>query len=85
MVAKISIGSSLYGALAYHGEKINQEKGKLLVKNADFFEMPKPSHMSPEHSHEMTKHCHVLHHMKRYHDHMKSYRTTHDKKHAPTE
>lgn len=29
MVAKISFGSSLYGALAYNGEKINKEEGKL--------------------------------------------------------
>jgi hypothetical protein len=36
MVAKISIGSSLYGALAYNGEKINQEKGRLLVTNKIF-------------------------------------------------
>ncbi|MDR3652173.1 MAG: conjugal transfer protein MobB [Paludibacter sp.] len=36
MVAKISIGSSLYGALAYNGEKINEEKGKLLVTNKIF-------------------------------------------------
>lgn len=38
MVAKISIGSSLYGALAYNGEKINQEKGRLLVTNKIFDE-----------------------------------------------
>lgn len=31
MVAKISLGSSLYGALAYNGEKINKEEGKLLT------------------------------------------------------
>lgn len=30
MVAKISIGSSLYGALAYNGEKINESKGRIL-------------------------------------------------------
>lgn len=36
MVAKISIGSSLYGALAYNGEKINEAKGKLLVTNKVF-------------------------------------------------
>jgi hypothetical protein len=36
MVAKINIGSSLYGALAYNGEKINQEKGKLLATNKVF-------------------------------------------------
>lgn len=36
MVAKISIGSSLYGALAYNGEKINEGKGKLLVTNKVF-------------------------------------------------
>lgn len=33
MVAKISLGSSLYGALAYNGEKINKEKGRLLTTN----------------------------------------------------
>ena len=36
MVAKISFGSSLYGALAYNGEKINKEEGKLLVTNKIF-------------------------------------------------
>lgn len=36
MVAKISLGSSLYGALAYNGEKINEGKGKLLVTNKVF-------------------------------------------------
>lgn len=33
MVAKISLGSSLYGALAYNGEKINKGQGKLLGTN----------------------------------------------------
>ena len=33
MVAKISIGNSLYGALAYNGEKINEAKGRLLTTN----------------------------------------------------
>ena len=33
MVAKISVGSSLYGALAYNGEKINEAKGRLLATN----------------------------------------------------
>lgn len=36
MVAKISFGSSLYGALAYNGEKINEEEGKLLATNKIF-------------------------------------------------
>ena len=36
MVAKISIGSSLYGALAYNGEKINGAKGRLLASNRIF-------------------------------------------------
>jgi len=36
MVAKISLGSSLYGALAYNGEKINEGKVKLLVTNKVF-------------------------------------------------
>ena len=33
MVAKISVGKSLYGALAYNGEKINEAKGRLLTPN----------------------------------------------------
>ena len=33
MVAKISVGSSLYGAIAYNGEKINEAKGRLLTTN----------------------------------------------------
>ena len=33
MVDKISIGSSLYGALAYNSEKINKEEGRLLGAN----------------------------------------------------
>lgn len=33
MVAKISIGNSLYGALVYNGEKLNKEKGKLISSN----------------------------------------------------
>lgn len=33
MVAKISIGNSLYGALNYNGEKINKENGRLLDTN----------------------------------------------------
>ena len=36
MVAKISFGSSLYGALAYNGEKINKEEGNLLATNKIF-------------------------------------------------
>lgn len=33
MVAKISIGSSLYGALSYNGEKMNKEQGRVLGGN----------------------------------------------------
>ena len=33
MVAKISVGSSLYCAIAYNGEKINKEEGRLLTTN----------------------------------------------------
>ena len=33
MVAKISIGSSLYGALCYNGEKVNNENGRILGSN----------------------------------------------------
>ena len=36
MVAKISVGNSLYGALAYNGEKINEAKGRLLTANRIF-------------------------------------------------
>lgn len=36
MVAKISVGSSLYGALSYNGEKINKEKGRVLDTNKVF-------------------------------------------------
>ena len=36
MVAKISVGNSLYGALAYNGEKINEAKGRLLTTNRIF-------------------------------------------------
>ena len=36
MVAKISLGKSLFGALAYNGEKINKEQGKLLGTNKIF-------------------------------------------------
>lgn len=33
MVAKISIGSSLYGALSYNGEKVNETRGRILGSN----------------------------------------------------
>lgn len=33
MVAKISVGGSLYGSLAYNGEKINKEEGRVLGSN----------------------------------------------------
>ncbi len=33
MVAKISLGNSLYRALVYNGEKINKENGRLLATN----------------------------------------------------
>ena len=33
MVAKISVGNSLYGAIAYNGEKINEVRGRLLTTN----------------------------------------------------
>lgn len=33
MVAKISIGSSLYGAISYNGEKINEARGRILGSN----------------------------------------------------
>lgn len=37
MVAKISIGSSLYGALSYNGEKMNKEQGRVLGANKIIF------------------------------------------------
>ncbi|ATV51889.1 conjugal transfer protein MobB [Prevotella intermedia] len=36
MVAKISIGSSLYGALAYNAQKVNAGEGKFLASNKVF-------------------------------------------------
>ena len=36
MVAKITIGSSLFGAIRYNGEKVNQGKGQLLDTNKVF-------------------------------------------------
>ena len=36
MVAKISMGSSLYGALAYNAQKVNAGEGKLLAVNGVF-------------------------------------------------
>lgn len=36
MVAKINVGSSLYGALAYNGEKVNEGEGKLLLSSKIF-------------------------------------------------
>ena len=36
MVAKISIGSSLYGVLAYNAQKVNAGEGKLLATNRVF-------------------------------------------------
>lgn len=38
MVAKISVGNSLYGALAYNGEKINEGQGRLLATHKIFDE-----------------------------------------------
>lgn len=38
MVAKINVGSSLYGALAYNGEKINEGQGRLLATHKIFDE-----------------------------------------------
>ena len=36
MVAKINIGNSLYGALSYNGEKVNEGEGKLLAAHKVF-------------------------------------------------
>lgn len=37
MVARISIGNSVYGAISYNGEKVNQGKGKILGVNKVFY------------------------------------------------
>ena len=36
MVAKINVGSSLYGALSYNGEKVNEGEGRLLATHKVF-------------------------------------------------
>ena len=36
MVANINVGNSLYGALAYNGQKVNEGEGKLLASNKIF-------------------------------------------------
>ncbi|WP_049133354.1 relaxase/mobilization nuclease domain-containing protein, partial [Bacteroides fragilis] len=36
MVAKINVGNSLYGALAYNGEKVNEGQGRLLLTHKIF-------------------------------------------------
>ena len=36
MVANMNVGASLYGALAYNGQKVNEGEGKLLVSNKIF-------------------------------------------------
>ena len=36
MVSKISVGNSLYGAIAYKGEKINEAQGRLLTTNRTY-------------------------------------------------
>ena len=33
MIAKINVGNSLYGALSYNQEKVNEKKGKVLYTN----------------------------------------------------
>lgn len=33
MIAKITVGTSLYGALAYNGQKVNEGEGRLLAVN----------------------------------------------------
>ncbi len=38
MVAKINVGNSLYGALAYNGEKVNEGQGRLLATHKIFDE-----------------------------------------------
>ena len=36
MVANMNVGASLYGALAYNGQKVNEGEGKLLLSNKIF-------------------------------------------------
>ena len=36
MIAKITVGTSLYGALAYNGQKVNEGEGRLLAVNRIF-------------------------------------------------
>ena len=36
MIAKITVGTSLYGALAYNGLKVNEGEGRLLAVNRIF-------------------------------------------------
>ena len=36
MVAKISVGNSLRGALEYNGQKVNEGEGKVLASNKIF-------------------------------------------------
>lgn len=36
MIAKITVGTSLYGALAYNGQKVNEGEGRLLAVNRVF-------------------------------------------------
>lgn len=36
MVANMNVGTSLYGALAYNGQKVNEGEGRLLVSNKIF-------------------------------------------------
>ena len=36
MVAKISVGSSLFGALSYNQNKVDEEQGKVLLSNRMF-------------------------------------------------
>lgn len=38
MVAKINVGNSLFGALAYNGEKVNEGQGRLLATHKIFDE-----------------------------------------------
>lgn len=36
MVAKISVGSSLFGALSYNQNKVDEQQGKVLLSNRMF-------------------------------------------------
>ena len=43
MIAKITVGTSLYGALAYNGQKVNEGEGRLLAVNLSLIHISEPT------------------------------------------